>query len=89
MAKARVTKYKTVRRDVVRVVSEEVPETVELTLTADEAQFIADVLARVGGDYHESRRGHSQFIAAALSDAGVQWDTTAEDVTGDIWCDNA
>jgi 3-deoxy-D-arabino-heptulosonate 7-phosphate (DAHP) synthase len=89
MADARVTGYKTVRRQVVRVETVDVPESVELTLSPEEAQFISDLLSRVGGDKVRSRRQHAEAISRSLDSAGFKYNRNATDVSGDFWCADA
>ncbi|WBP87023.1 hypothetical protein [Kitasatospora cathayae] len=48
--------------------------TVALTLSLQEAEFLAAVLARIGGDPLNSPRKHQKSISYALhDDAGVRW----------------
>lgn len=56
---------------------------VKLTLTLDEAQVLADILAQIGGD-PSTRRGLADNIADALTEADVYWDPEAEDYEGTI-----
>ena len=69
---ATATSKKTVKT-VMKPVKEEVVTSVTLTLDADEAQFLADVLAKVGGDPTYSRRRYQTPISTALRDAGVSY----------------
>jgi phytoene/squalene synthetase len=39
---------------------------VTLVLNGDEAQFLADIMGRIGGDSQHSRRRHADAIARAL-----------------------
>lgn len=55
-----------------------------LRLTPDEADFLHDVMGRVGGSM-ESRRRHQAAISDALQSAGVDHSyTKARDITGII-----
>lgn len=49
-------------------------QVLELTLTLDgnEAQFLADLLANVGGDPEYSRRRYADVITASLRDVGIR-----------------
>ena len=54
-------------------------------MSGDEAQTLADILAKVGGSPTFSRRGDAENISNALSDAGVKWARPcAADITGGI-----
>lgn len=48
----------------------------DLHLTPEEAQFLADVTSRIGGDSTHSRRKHSDAISGALRTAGVDYNKT-------------
>jgi len=47
-----------------------------LTLSAEEAQTLADLLAKIGGSHQRSRRKHTAAISQALSAAGIRFDTS-------------
>lgn len=59
-------------RTVTRTVEVEEP-VVELTLTEEEAQVMADTMAAVGGCPRSSYRKHTQALVDALRDAGIRW----------------
>ena len=44
---------------------------VELTLTMDEANFLQDIMGRIGGSPETSRRKHQSPISEALFEAGA------------------
>lgn len=46
---------------------------VKLTLTHDEAQTLADVMAAVGGSPDRSRRKYTQAILDALNNLGIKY----------------
>jgi hypothetical protein len=46
------------------------PHTVELNLTSEEAQVLADVTSCIGGDPFTSRRGLTDAIGKTLNDIG-------------------
>lgn len=46
---------------------------VDLSMTADEAQFLADVMARIGGSPSNTRRRFAESITKALHGAGIDW----------------
>lgn len=77
MAKATANTTKTT---VMKPVVEEVVTGVTLTLDKDEAQFLADVLAKVGGSPEYSRRRHQQPISDALASAGIKHQYPLPDV---------
>jgi len=52
-----------------KVIREEV---VTLKLSKDEAEALTAVLAKIGGDSHETPRKHTQAVSAALTEAGVR-----------------
>lgn len=58
-------------RKVREVVEQE--EQVVLTLTPQEAQLVADVLAMSAGCPRRSRRGMADTVRKALEEAGVRW----------------
>lgn len=66
MAKARIT----------------LKENVKLTLTADEAQALADILANIAGSPELSRRGLADNISDALHRVGFRYDF--DDITGSV-----
>lgn len=49
-----------------------VPGSVTLVLTDDEAQWLADVTYRIGGDPRTSRRKFADHVSAALCDVDVR-----------------
>ena len=53
----------------------------ELTLTLDgnEAQFLADLLAKVGGHPEYSRRRYADAITASMQDAGIKFNYPIHD----------
>lgn len=55
-----------------RTVEEEVTDGVVLTLTDAEAETLAEITWRTGGNPFHSRRGHVDNIGAALASAGVR-----------------
>ncbi len=57
---------------------------VQLTMNAEEAQFLADVLYHVGGDEHRTRRQYQGPITRALAKAGYEGKFNANDVQGGI-----
>lgn len=65
--------------------TETIPGKVTLELTEDEARFLADVLASVGGDYRHSRRKFQSAITDALGDVGIPHDgKRSRDMHGSI-----
>lgn len=52
------------------------PFEVMLTLNEQEAQTLADILAKVGGVPETTRRRHASAIAGALEEAGVRFHYT-------------
>lgn len=56
---------------------------VRLDLTEDEAEFLVDVLARVGGSPELSRRKHELSLKRVLNGIGV-YRTVLQDMTGGI-----
>lgn len=56
---------------------------VRLDLTEDEAEFLVDVLARVGGSPELSRRKHELSLKRVLNGIGV-YRTALQDMTGGI-----
>lgn len=48
------------------------PDTIELELTIDEAQFLTDLMGRIAGSPTKSRRGLADAIAKALNAVGLQ-----------------
>ncbi len=65
---------------------ETIPGKVVLELSEEEAQFLADVLASVGGDYRHSRRKFQVEITDALrDDVGITFSSQrARDLHGNI-----
>lgn len=59
------------------------PQPVLLELEPDEAQFLADVLSKVGGHVHTSRRRHADSIRGALLGVDVDY-SEAPDMTGGV-----
>jgi hypothetical protein len=67
---------------------------VKLELSPEEAQFLADVLAKIGGDPVTTRRKHQLAISGALRDAGhnftwhskPRYGEPARDITGNLGC---
>ena len=57
--------------EVTKVVQTAWPERIQLGLSTDEAQFLADILNRVGGSPTLSRRRYQEPISAALRSAGL------------------
>lgn len=55
-----------------RTVTTKVVDGVQLTLTLEEAEVLAVVLAKVGGS-PQGRRGIADAIQAALYEAGINW----------------
>lgn len=52
-------------------VPQEMVGLVVMTLTEEEAQFLADVLSYISGDPKHSRRKHAEALFAALEDVGI------------------
>lgn len=52
---------------------DETSEGIWLDLDHEEAQFLADVLSRVGGNMFDSRRKHAEAISQALAAVGVEY----------------
>lgn len=46
---------------------------ISLDLSEDEAQALADILAKVGGSPERSRRMHAEAVSEALKSAGISW----------------
>jgi hypothetical protein len=57
---------------------------VSLFLSEDEAKFLADILAKVGGASDTSRRRHQRPITAALQSVGFDWRPEPPDIYGNI-----
>jgi hypothetical protein len=77
--------------EVVRTYPQPVPQinSVELLLSRDEAEFIVDVFARVGGNADVTRRACAAVISSALREAfGGRFGGSAKDITGTIECHN-
>lgn len=74
MAKASLT-------EITRTITE---RTVRLTLTEEEAQFLIDLTALIGGSPTRSRRRHNDSIRDALRDAGLDRTLFADDLRGGI-----
>jgi len=53
-----------------------------LDLTEEEAQFLADVLSKVGGNVDLSRRRYERSIKGALEKADIKWNYAARDMRG-------
>lgn len=51
------------------------PGKVVLELTEDEAQFLADIMARIGGDMTKSRRRFQTEISNALGHVGIPFES--------------
>lgn len=62
---------RTTTQVVVKAVEEEV-KLIDLTLTEEEATFLALIMSRIGGD-PQGHRKHQEAIQIALMDAGVNW----------------
>jgi hypothetical protein len=70
MANGKRNKGKLVKVTKTIEVMEAQPDTITLELTLDEAQFIADVFAKIGGA-PTTRRKHQESISGALYAAGI------------------
>jgi hypothetical protein len=57
-----------------------------LILTEREAQFLADLLAHVGGDPYKSRRKYAANISHALSAVKIQPHPRTPDILRDVHC---
>lgn len=57
----------------------EVIESVTLTMSAEEAETLADILRYIGGSFETSRRKHADAISRALKKAKVRA-TAGEDI---------
>ncbi len=68
------------RKDVVV----ETTETFVLTLNRDEAQFLFDVMDRIGGNGHDTRRCHAEDLSGLLSEAEVLPIYPTSDMEGNI-----
>lgn len=62
---------RTTTQVVVKAVEEEV-KLIDLTLTEEEATFLALIMSRIGGDPQGPRK-HQETIQDALMSAGVNW----------------
>lgn len=77
-----------------RIVTQPVPtppDLVKLVLSIEEAQTLADVFSKVGGNPDYSRRGYIDAIALALRSVGVTWNREPVDMsaaTGVYFKDN-
>lgn len=74
---------------VTKTIEVETEETViTLTLSPDEAQAVAAVLAKVGGAVEGTPREHLRTVAYALSSAGIGWrgSDVISKMTGSIYC---
>ncbi len=56
-----------------------------LSMSEKEAQTLAILLSRVGGDPTGSRRKHADSLRDALYVTGFNYSTDEPDVKGDIW----
>ena len=68
----------------IQVVTTETPHIV-LDLSVDEAEFLAALMYKVGGDPALSRRRHADAISAVLDALGVSYSN--DDMRGVILCD--
>ena len=59
----------------------------ELYLGPEEAQFLVDLLARVGGDPKNTRRVYADSISAALMLSGLNNQTAeSKKMKGEVYC---
>lgn len=59
-------------------------ETIELSLSEEEAQFLMDIFSKIGGDPDTSRRHIAREFELTLTNLGFSWDTS--DLDGSIYC---
>lgn len=76
----------TARKDTVvrEVVTKQRHDVTVLELEQDEARFLSELLAHIGGNTRTSRRKHQRAITAALADAGYPAGANASDLDGYI-----
>lgn len=68
------------------------PELFVLALTRDEAQFLANVMAKIGGCPQHSSRRHAASISDILREGGMRFKYRSQDpstggITGTLLCE--
>jgi hypothetical protein len=59
---------------------------IQVTLSPEETQFLADVLARLSGKTSISRRKYADSILTALRSEGRDYNYKVPDLEGSIFC---